>query len=373
MFLDPMLAEPIDVLPDGSDFVMEPKYDGWRTIAAVTRTGGSLYTRTGNPITSVPYLVRDLVAAFPAGTVIDGEIVDLATDRQWNRVQALCSRDEVHHPTPASPALTLVVFDILQLAGEDLKHLPLLERKAHLQAAWDAGTVDAFDDFTLQLVVHEPVSADRVDELLASGFEGVVVKDVTSRYLPGARNGGWHKLKPQTGIDAICTGTFAGTGRLAGLAGGLTFRLASGHEGRVGTGFSDEQRREITTHPERYVGCEIELLHHGVGEQGALRNPVFDRVRSEKETRTPARVGGRPTPAARPAPRRARPQTTSSVSSGGGWKRNYAQMGDEKLTTALDQLRAGAGDAHQRCLSRGGDPAEHLERAEAAARDRGLI
>ncbi len=155
----------------------------------------------------------------------------------------------------------------------------------------------------------------------------------------------------------------------------MSFKLTSGYEGRVGTGFSDEQRREIADHPERYVGSDIELLHHGIGEHGALRHPVFRRVRSEMETRTLATASGRTVPKTPPAPRRARPQAASSATSGGGkrWMRNYAQMSDGKLTAALAELRAGGGDAYERCVSRGGDPAEHLARAEAAARDSGLI
>jgi ATP-dependent DNA ligase len=376
MTIRPMLAAAIDVVPrDDPRFVMEPKYDGWRAIGHVTEGAAVLRTRTGNAITSVPYLCTDLLAAFPPETIVDGEIVDLVGERQWNNVQTILSGEAVHRPSAVSAALTLVIFDVLQLAGEDLKALPLIERKQRLLVEWLARSpawaeADAQGRFTLKLAEYEPASPERAEELIDQGFEGVVVKDVNSRYVMGARNRGWSKFKPQTEVEATCTGTFPGEGRFAGAGwvGGLTFVLEDGTEGRVGTGFTDEVRREIAADPSRYDGKVIELLHHGVGKHGALRHPVFRRVRSELEkSAAPTRT------AAKPRTATASTATTAAAADETKWMRNYRAMGDTKLAAAVEQLRARSGDAYERCVAQDGDYDAHLQRAENEARRRGLI
>jgi hypothetical protein len=55
------------------------------------------------------------------------------------------------------------------------------------------------------------------------------------------------------------------------------------------------------------------------------------------------------------------------------WQRNYAAMGDDKLLTCVSELARGEGDAYERCLAKGGEPEEHRRRAEAVAREHGLL
>jgi ATP-dependent DNA ligase len=116
MFIKPMLAATIDVVPeDGTEWIVERKYDGWRAIAGSASSGEGVWveTRTGKRISSVPYLNDALQAWLPAGTVVDGEVVDLSPGRrQWNRVQTILSRtarNYRHVPTLEDPALTYVV------------------------------------------------------------------------------------------------------------------------------------------------------------------------------------------------------------------------------------------------------------------------
>ena len=56
-----------------------------------------------------------------------------------------------------------------------------------------------------------------------------------------------------------------------------------------------------------------------------------------------------------------------------GWMRNYEAMGNDKLQTALAQLRGQYGDAHGRVMNKNGMLFEHLREAEAVAFSRGLI
>src|SRR5215472_14915707 len=71
----PMLAKPIDAIPDG-DYIFEPKWDGFRSI--VFRDGGEVEigSRNERPMTRYfPELVTAILAILPERCVIDGEVV----------------------------------------------------------------------------------------------------------------------------------------------------------------------------------------------------------------------------------------------------------------------------------------------------------
>ena len=72
-----MLATPARALPDGDDWVLEPKWDGWRALAHVTPAGARIFTRHGKGHhRRVPALNAALAELSP-GTVLDGELVCL--------------------------------------------------------------------------------------------------------------------------------------------------------------------------------------------------------------------------------------------------------------------------------------------------------
>lgn len=375
----PMLCKALDVVPDDDQFLMSIKYDGWRVVAHVTDAGVQLRTRAGNLITAVPYIEAGARMLAPAGTILDGEIVDLASARQFDRTQTILERDSAHTPTTNSPALTYVVFDLVFANGLDLRQNPLQERLTVLHsmflAAFGQENRSTIPDDRCPLVEasHVPASSSAAQLIVEQGFEGVVVKHRDSLYRHGVRNGGWWKFKPAADTEAECTGFFPGQGQYAGpgWVGGMTFRLPSGQEGRVGTGLSDAERRHMAAHPELYVGRVIELAHHGTASKGALRNPVYLRTRSPQDKATPAAS----TPAAARGKRTVPTDKAlaTAVAGGGGKRRNYAQMGDAKLKVCIRDLQAGSGDAYDRCLERGSkDPAGDLTEALRVADERGL-
>ncbi len=382
MLREPMFAAKMHAIPAGRQWLMEPKFDGWRAIAS-TISGVRLETRTGNLITQVPYIAKAVLDGVPPDTIIDGEIVNLNGEaRQWNRTQTILSTTRggyQHKPTPDDPPLTYVIFDVLQIAGEDIRQQPLSERKRRLLTMLDAVTTDG-------VLMHSPIheaSEEGLDALVAEGFEGVVVKDVNSLYVCGGRRHGWGKIKPEAEIEAICTGTYpaepgskyapvVGGSPKPWAAGGLCFRVehADGrvYEGRA-AGMDDQLRRELHEHSEQFVGLVVELVHWGIQETGALRHPNFKRFRSaaDKPCPTPER-----SPAAR---RRTRaPVSTVGGTSGQRRMRNYAAMGPPKLIASIESLREREGEAYEKCMSIGsGDPTADLAVAERSAREKNLI
>jgi hypothetical protein len=167
-----------------------------------------------------------------------------------------------------------------------------------------------------------------------------------------------------------------GSGRNGTQLGALMISIeGSGAYAKVGTGFTDQQREDIWTNPQDWVGTVIEIQHDGLHPaSGKPRNPRFLRRRDDlmagpavnpRLTGGVVPVNAPRIPASSPGPPRAKPATK-------GWRRNYRAMGDAKLLGALDSLELGYGDAADRVRMKGGDMQDNLNEAWAAAVAKGL-
>jgi DNA ligase 1 len=107
------------------------------------------------------------------------------------------------------------LFDLLHVDGEDLLDAPLEQRNARLGALTpDLKIPGAF--------TSDAADAQRVlDEALAAGHEGVVVKDVASLYAAGRRGKAWRKVKPVRTYDLVVLGAEWGHGRRQGTLSNL--------------------------------------------------------------------------------------------------------------------------------------------------------
>jgi len=363
---------------------MEPKYDGWRILSGIL-DGVLQWTRTGNRVTQVPYIEDALRERFPQGTILDGEIVDLGSARQWNRTQSILSKtagDYQHRPTLEDPALTYVLFDVLNVAGADVRQLPLSERRRLLEEMCDG--IEHVTDGALMLISTQTPTDEGLRALVEFGFEGVVCKRKDSTYRCGARNGGWVKIKPKETVDAECTGIYEPEpgGKYAPIVnghpvpwavGGLRFRVLHDdgrvYEGRA-AGMDDQLRKELWERPDEFIGRVVELVHWGVQDSGALRFPQVRRLRAKRD-KSPARI---PVPVGATLAKRERPTAQREPAEPTRpWMRNYGAMGAPKLLACLASLREREGEAFEKCVQAGGDPAEHLLAAEGAARKKNLI
>src|SRR5208283_6163605 len=123
----PMLAKPVDKIPDG-DYVFEPKWDGFRSIVFRDRDQVELGSRNERPMTRYfPELVAAVRAELPERCVIDGEIV-VATDHGLDfealqqRIHPADSRVRMlATKTPAS----FIAFDLLAIGADDYTGRPL--------------------------------------------------------------------------------------------------------------------------------------------------------------------------------------------------------------------------------------------------------
>jgi bifunctional non-homologous end joining protein LigD len=102
--------------PAGGDWALEPKWDGYRFVAHIADGHARCWTRHGTDLTSrIGSLADELVELLPDRTVVDGELVTLATGPQgepgqdFNRLWSTVFGG-------ADAPLSLVVFDAPVLA-----------------------------------------------------------------------------------------------------------------------------------------------------------------------------------------------------------------------------------------------------------------
>ena len=105
------------------DWLYEVKFDGFRALAHVTGHHCQLVSRNGHVFKSWPYLAEEIAHAVRAhSAVLDGEIVCLDADG-CSRFYDLMFRREWPY---------FLAFDVLSIDGEDLRALPLVQRKRRL-------------------------------------------------------------------------------------------------------------------------------------------------------------------------------------------------------------------------------------------------
>ena len=107
----------------------------------------------------------------------------------------------------------------------------------------------------------------------AEGGEGFMLKSKTADYQCG-RSDDLLKVKLRNDAEAIVVAHHRGKGRLADVMGSVTVQMPNGIQFKIGSGFSDVQRRN----PPR-IGTLITYKYNGLTKNGKPRFPVFWRVR----------------------------------------------------------------------------------------------
>jgi bifunctional non-homologous end joining protein LigD len=334
--LSPMLATIGTKLPKGADWVFEPKYDGIRVLAFVTKAtvagGVALVSRNGLDKTKqfpeVADALRALYARVKRSFIVDGEVV-ATKDGVPMRFQDLQGRMHVKDrfaiemQSVAAPT-TLVVFDVLLDGKSSLLTESWRVRRKHLSALLTPpGRGGA-----LRL---SEVSDDGEAMLRAArqhGWEGIIAKRADAHYETGHRSRAWLKLKIERRQEFV-VGGWTEPRKSREYIGALLLGYydAAGHlvySGHTGTGFTraallDMHRRlarlERKTSPFRptpktneaahwvrpSVVVEVKFSEWTV--DGRLRQPVFLGIRDDKSprevTHEPESIAGSPTPARR--------------------------------------------------------------------------
>lgn len=276
-WMQPMLCEKADAVPIAPGWMLEPKLDGWRGIVWRDEDVRVYGGRNGSDYTgALPYLEQEVMALLPRGTCLDGELI---APNGWGNVQSAMTSGP-HRPSEASPALRFVFFDVLKLLGEDVRHQPWTERRAYIEqiASQLAGRMTH-----LRLSIAIPATAEAHENILDLGAEGTVAKRASGVYVSGRRTREWVKIKPaaKDTVDCTIVGFKQGTGDNSHLYGAIEFELPNGERSRCKI-LNAKLRRDMTAHPERFIGMTLEVRHWGETDAGKLRHPQFHRLRTDR-------------------------------------------------------------------------------------------
>ncbi|MGI8920832.1 MAG: non-homologous end-joining DNA ligase [Solirubrobacteraceae bacterium] len=246
--LEPMLAHRGELPAEADGWAFEVKWDGVRALAFVEAGRARMCGRRGVVLTGRYPEMRALGPALGSReAILDGELAafDGAGRPSFQLLQRRMHLDSpsVVRRVATQIPVVYVIFDLLYLDGRLLLDSPYSERRAALEqlglagGAWTIPARNVGDGAALLAATRE------------QGLEGVVAKQLDSRYLPGRRSRAWVKVKNAQRETLVIGGWLAGEGTRSGRLGALAVGRPEDGElryvGRVGTGFDESELRRL--------------------------------------------------------------------------------------------------------------------------------
>ncbi len=298
---------------DPTDFLAEWKWDGVRVQAV--REGGvtRLYSRTGDDISAA---FPDVVQALAFEGAVDGELL-VVRDRAvapFGDLQQRLNRKTASARLVQDYPAAILAYDLLAEGAQDVRALPLTERRERLERLVAGHTGDRLA--LSPLLTHttwEDLAALRVDPPVGAAAEGLMLKRRDSAYVAGRPKGPWFKWKrdPHV-IDAVLMYAQRGHGKRSGFYSDYTFGVwtdegALTPVGKAYFGFTDEELKQIdkfvrdhtverfgpvrSVRAERDFGLVLEIAFEGLQRSTrhksgvAMRFPRVSRIRWDKPAR----------------------------------------------------------------------------------------
>lgn len=314
-FMPMMLAHPIEDEElqklDLSEYQIELKWDGIRT--QLIRCGDivGLYTRTGDDIShTFPDIIHAAKEISEEEFALDGELLTFTGGEvaPFNDLQQRLNRKKVSPTMLSDYPAYLRLYDILIDNGEDIRMLPLEERRRRLEA-WhrrhgsgriDLSSIIVETDYpTLQQIRHDARHQPQ------NGVEGLMIKRKNSPYIAGRPRGHWFKWKRQTLVlDCVLLYAQRGSGKRSSFYSDYTFGVWDQDRllpiGKAYSGFTDQELNKLdrwiranTTqrfgpvrevNPSLVLEIEFDSIHSsGRHKSGlAMRFPRVHRIRWDK-------------------------------------------------------------------------------------------
>lgn len=297
----PMLAKSKDEIFDDPNWLFEPKFDGIRCIAYVTKDKTTLVNRGMNDITSRFPEIHICLSGIDSA-VIDGELCcftgEINSPPYFQYMQTRMHRiKDIEIYSNKYPS-TFVGFDILEINNTYIGDCPLSDRKNALQLCMKIilnpnSDTNQFSSYPVNGLIGK--GQEMMKQLI--GWEGVMAKRLDSKYTPGYRSSNWLKIKPRKFMSVSVLGLHRGVGKRSEGIGALIIGIKSPSNrfytplGNVGTGFTDEEQvtllRKIIPATKRYLppwefvgqACEpfpIIVSYIEKTNDGRLRHPSYE-------------------------------------------------------------------------------------------------
>jgi DNA ligase-1 len=261
----PMLAKTAASIEEGiaklGRAAVERKLDGARIQVHLRGEEVAVYTRNLNDVTArVPEVVAAVQALPVSALVLDGEAIALRPDGRPFPFQVTMGRFGTEGEQ-RSLELSPFFFDVLHVDGDDVLDLPAGQRLELLD-----GIVP--DDLRIPRVITDDpdVAQQFLDDALAAGHEGVVLKSLDAPYAAGRRGAGWLKVKPVRTLDLVVLAVEWGSGRRRGWLSNIHLgaRAADGSFVMLGKTFKGMTDKMLEWQTKRFLELETRREGHVV-------------------------------------------------------------------------------------------------------------
>jgi bifunctional non-homologous end joining protein LigD len=352
-FIPPQLCKPVDAPPRAPGWGHEVKLDGYRLQLRVEGGRVTLRTRKGLDWTD-KFKALAKAAAKLGDAIIDGEIcaVDKDGAPDFPALQAAIAEGK-------TDKLVYFAFDLLAEGSEDLRDLPLRDRKTRLRK------LIAKAGPTIRFVEHIEDDGKAVLEAARKmNLEGIVSKRLDAPYR-SARADSWQKTKVRGGQEVVIGGWAEEGARFRSLLVGAYKGGRFTYLGRVGTGFDGrtaqrlhKQLETVASDTSPFAGAtapqktrEIrwakpalvaEIEFAGWSADGLVRQAAFKALRDDKPPGEVIVEQVRPTAGAPPlpdiivSPRTGKDPRVLGVAISHPEKELWPSAGDAKAVTKLD-------------------------------------
>lgn len=240
------------------DWIWERKFDGTRIIADTNYH--TLTARSGSDKTEI---FPELDISTTTSAILDGEVISADGLSFQECIQHRVNRYSFTIDFPTK----YMVFDIMEVDGEDICGLELSNRKDILSEI-------LIPSATCQVVEYYNDGIALYKQAIDNSWEGVVGKNLRSLYEEGKRR--WLKIKVWQHGQFWVVGFTNGTGKRSGVIGALELEDNNGnYVGKVGTGFNDLELMEITKMASNSK-FKVDIKYLEYTNSGILRFPVYN-------------------------------------------------------------------------------------------------
>ena len=276
---------------EGKKFAITTKLDGFRLIAIKDSSGEvKFYSRVGQLIEGLVEIEAEMKEFMPCNFALDGELTisnyfDMPSKDAYKAASKII---RLKGDTPKT-GLTYRVFDCMTADEFQAQKCEKTydERRAVLDTFADRVDLKHIEVLP---VLYRGNDTSKITEWLttitAHGGEGAMCNVCNAKY-SWSRTWDLLKVKKFQSLDLEVVDVEEGSGRLAGTLGAIHVRYKDGNIVKVGSGFSDEERKLFWNSPELILNKVVEVKYFEESQNAdgsySLRFPTWcSNIRIDK-------------------------------------------------------------------------------------------
>ncbi|MCQ8890134.1 DNA ligase [Pseudoalteromonas carrageenovora] len=253
---DVLLAKVYDESKHGNieNYLVSEKFDGVRAIW----TGDKFVTRKGNAINAPSWFTEALPQVW-----LDGEL--WIKRNNFARVSGI-----VRTKIPNNHDWQSVTYQVFDMPDPSIPFSTRYQNYSQLVEKLNLPHIKAVKQHSFNSLQS---LTSYFKGVTTQGAEGVMLHLASAKYKSG-RSDALLKLKPYLDAEAVVIEHLPGKGKYQGMLGAIKVKTSDGQEFKIGTGFSDVQRKSPPL-----IGSTVTYRYHGLTKNGLPRFASFLRVR----------------------------------------------------------------------------------------------